>query len=302
MAVRREKMKKILLSLFFVGVICSITLAQEDTTPPVLLDFTIAPVVFDTGEGPVDLEWCATMRDDLSGLLMVNIDIYREDGQVVHGGGGPASGLLEETVCGTSRLEQFSIYADYYVRVGPIDIQRNILFWADPNFLADTEDLCVIGPCKLTNRLSDELPDTDSDGVPDDADNCPEDYNPNQEDLDLDLIGDVCDPFPDDRDNEQAQCEADLTECLENPLYLDEDGDGEADSTDLCPGTASGEDVDANGCSLSQYCSAIDASTTEGRKICERSDWKNDEPLENKGNCEAVKEDMNSLSYLCVPR
>jgi hypothetical protein len=38
---------------------------------------------------------------------------------------------LEDTVCGISRLEQFSVYADYFVRVGPIDIQRNILFWGD---------------------------------------------------------------------------------------------------------------------------------------------------------------------------
>ena len=49
-------------------------------------------------------------------------------------------------------------------------------------------------------------PDADGDGVPDIADNCPNDVNPEQEDADLDLIGDPCDPFPNDRDNEQAQC------------------------------------------------------------------------------------------------
>jgi hypothetical protein len=38
--------------------------------------------------------------------------------------------------------------------------------------------------------------DTDGDGVPDAEDNCPNDYNPLQEDLDGDGIGDVCDAEP----------------------------------------------------------------------------------------------------------
>ena len=39
-------------------------------------------------------------------------------------------------------------------------------------------------------------PDTDSDGVPDYGDNCPNDANPAQQDSDNDGIGDVCDPTP----------------------------------------------------------------------------------------------------------
>ena len=35
--------------------------------------------------------------------------------------------------------------------------------------------------------------DTDSDGILDENDNCPEDYNPNQDDIDGDGDGDVCD-------------------------------------------------------------------------------------------------------------
>ena len=42
-------------------------LAQQDTSPPVLTDFTISPVVFDTGPGPVTVTWCADVHDDLSG-------------------------------------------------------------------------------------------------------------------------------------------------------------------------------------------------------------------------------------------
>ena len=39
--------------------------------------------------------------------------------------------------------------------------------------------------------------DRDSDGVTNLEDNCPDDFNPDQEDLDNDLIGDVCDPCND---------------------------------------------------------------------------------------------------------
>ncbi|MEW6049744.1 MAG: hypothetical protein AB1644_01595 [Candidatus Zixiibacteriota bacterium] len=58
------------------------------------------------------------------------------------------------------------------------------------------------------------VPDTDGDGIPDDQDNCPFDYNPGQEDGDLDGVGDVCDNCPYDY----------------NPLQEDTDGDGIGDS------------------------------------------------------------------------
>ena len=40
-------------------------------------------------------------------------------------------------------------------------------------------------------------PDQDADGVPDAEDNCPDTYNPDQEDLDGDGVGDACDDCPD---------------------------------------------------------------------------------------------------------
>ncbi len=58
--------------------------------------------------------------------------------------------------------------------------------------------------------------DADHDGVPDDQDNCPDTYNPGQENRDGDAHGDACDACPDD-----------------NPD--DTDGDGACDSNEYCP-------------------------------------------------------------------
>ena len=98
------------------------------------------------------------------------------------------------------------------------------------------------------------MPDNDEDDVPDIADNCPCDHNPNQEDRDLDLIGDVCDPFPDDRDNEKAQCAADLAQALADleecqntctPTHKKEKGPRCTDGLNNdCDGMMDGEDPD----------------------------------------------------------
>jgi hypothetical protein len=44
--------------------------------------------------------------------------------------------------------------------------------------------------------------DTDSDGLPDNADNCPDVNNPTQDDTDDNLVGDACDPCPYDSSND----------------------------------------------------------------------------------------------------
>ena len=66
--------------------------------------------------------------------------------------------------------------------------------------------------------------DRDTDGVPDDRDNCPDDPNPQQEDDDADGVGDVCDPAPQD----PAVC-----------------GDGDGDGSDDCAADDAGVAPDA---------------------------------------------------------
>ena len=57
--------------------------------------------------------------------------------------------------------------------------------------------------------ILDELPDSDSDGIPDDADNCPSIPNAGQEDGDEDGPGDVCDNCPADANPGQEDCDRD---------------------------------------------------------------------------------------------
>ncbi len=70
--------------------------------------------------------------------------------------------------------------------------------------------------------------DYDNDGINDNADNCPNAYNPDQSDFDNDTVGDVCDSCPG----------------INNPDQADADADGVGDACgDNCPGTANGSDL-----------------------------------------------------------
>ncbi len=81
------------------------------------------------------------------------------------------------------------------------------------------------------------VPDKDKDGIPDDKDNCPNTYNPNQRDQDGDGLGDVCDNCPkgDDSDKDGLCDVEDNCPELYNPNQEDTDEDGIGDYCDSSP-------------------------------------------------------------------
>ncbi|OJT24933.1 hypothetical protein BO221_11095 [Archangium sp. Cb G35] len=95
------------------------------------------------------------------------------------------------------------------------------------------------------------LADSDGDGIANQDDNCPIVFNPirpmdlgKQADSDNDGIGDACDP-----------CPLGGTTCTaRNPA--DEDGDGNPNSTDNCPGVANPDQADSDGDGRGDACDA----------------------------------------------
>ncbi len=104
-------------------------------------------------------------------------------------------------------------------------------------------------------------PDSDSDGVNDTLDNCPDIYNPMQLNSDSDPLGDSCDNCPTVTNYLQEDTDGDLVgdscdNCLTvfNPDQLDIDADLVGDSCDNCPDSANSDQLDTDLDSLGDAC------------------------------------------------
>jgi len=107
--------------------------------------------------------------------------------------------------------------------------------------------------------------DTDKDGVPDSADNCPTTVNPDQKDTDGDFVGDVCDNCPTvvnfsqtdtDRDGLGDACDNCPTK--KNADQADTDGDGVGNVCDNCPLVSNPDQADTDGDGTGNACDTDD--------------------------------------------
>ena len=111
-----------------------------------------------------------------------------------------------------------------------------------PGYLVCFEDLWNGGDEDYEDRIIEVARDSDEDEVPDELDNCPYVYNPDQADTDLDGVGDACDNCPnvpnhgqEDQDNDGVGDVCDNCPADANPDQADSDGDGTGDACDGCP-------------------------------------------------------------------
>lgn len=94
--------------------------------------------------------------------------------------------------------------------------------------------LLLVIACSEDSSLTATAEDSDNDGVLDALDNCPEIFNPDQEDSNANGIGDACDVV------------------IEN----DSDMDGIVDSEDNCPEVANPNQADLDGDGIGDFCDA----------------------------------------------
>jgi hypothetical protein len=101
----------------------------------------------------------------------------------------------------------------------------------------------------------------------------------------------------------RAECSADLAEA-EAALAAataDEDGDGVRDQVDQCSGSQGA--VDLAGCTIAQFCTAVNATSRPGKVACKKSDWRNDEPSMRRSDqdCTIDKGAKGTGDDRCVP-
>jgi hypothetical protein len=183
--------------------------------------------------------------------------------------------LVEGTEC---ILFQASSGRFLVTTIGDFDVGDFVFITGCVNPLAMRQgtrclDFCMEGDGCLTviSIESCEGSDGDDDGFPDDLDNCPGDYNPDQFDLDGDGVGDVCDTCPSVWNPDQADTDGDgkgdlCDNCPDdyNPNQADTDSDGIDDACDNCPDDYNPDQADADGDGIGDECDSLDIPATTG--------------------------------------
>ena len=153
--------------------------------------------------------------------------------------------------------------------------------------------------------------DIDSDNIGN-GDNCPEDYNPGQEDYDGDSEGDVCD-IDDDNDGvpdlldycamgvkdwtSSEFTDHDDDGCRDGDIEdLDDDNDGIVDDKDQCPRgiVDEGEDFDGDGCKNAEDDDDDNDNVDDGSDLCSpgKSNWLSGTLTDHDGDgCHDAEED-----------
>ena len=144
-------------SLFILGIIAAALVfpsvaanAVEDTTAPVLTDFTLtSSASIDTGPSSVSFAWTATATDDLSGVMGIFVTIRAAGGKFGQSDIRAASlGDLSLTDSDSATLPRYMPYLVYDIHVQLIDqIGNSVIYVAN-----GSPDLCVVDtPCQITN-------------------------------------------------------------------------------------------------------------------------------------------------------
>lgn len=197
---------------------------------------------------PDGAQWTTTLGDTTGALGGAQFDllcrIYDLGSDGVSNDGAGFVGLR---AIGTGIPASFNDVF-FAIQIGPIDesyARRHICLdstfvngqnpwkWWGPVVIPDWD-----GPHYFQIACKPDSTDNDNDGVTGSCDNCPEHYNPQQENTDGDHLGDLCDDYPNDISN-------------------DSDGDGVCGDVDNCPTVYNPNQEDSDDDGIGDACAAM---------------------------------------------
>ncbi|EZH74785.1 hypothetical protein ATO12_08575 [Aquimarina atlantica] len=108
--------------------------------------------------------------------------------------------------------------------------------------------------------------DDDSDGIANEIDNCPTNYNPDQANNDGDSKGNVCDNCPNNSNSDQADLDGDG---VGDVCDTDRDGDSISNSNDNCPNKYNPNQLDTDNDGIGDVCDPIDNNAKYDLRLTE---------------------------------